>query len=85
MQRFPLIPIDWLLQDKYESWKYAKTITAPTLLIVAEHDEMIPRSSSDSLFSHFQNGVASMKVVAGSGHNSIPESEYYTALIQGLP
>lgn len=34
-QRFPWAPVRWLLQDKYESWRHAPQVTAPTLLIAA--------------------------------------------------
>jgi pimeloyl-ACP methyl ester carboxylesterase len=78
-------PVKWLLKDRYESWRYAAHITAPTRLIAAEHDEVIPRSSTQLLYSHFAKGVASLQVIAGTGHNSISDSpEYLKALGDGL-
>ncbi|WP_445940953.1 alpha/beta hydrolase [Pseudomonas sp.] len=59
--RFPYIPVQWLLKDKFESWKYAQQIRVPTLLISAEQDQVIPRASTDALFSHFATGVAALK------------------------
>ena len=55
-RQFPWFPVKWLLKDSYESWKYAAHITVPTLLIAAEHDEVIPRSSTERLYTHFANG-----------------------------
>lgn len=84
-RQFPIFPVKWLLKDTYDSWKYAAHITVPTLLIAAEHDEVIPRSSTERLFTHFANGVASLKFIPGTGHNSISESpEYLKALGDGL-
>ncbi|KFX71235.1 PhoP [Pseudomonas taeanensis MS-3] len=76
-RQFPVFPVRWLLKDKFESWKYASRITVPTLLIAAEHDEVIPRASSERLYTHFAPGVASLKVIPGKGHNSIAESPQY--------
>lgn len=76
-QQFPYVPVRWLLLDKFESWKYAGQVTAPTLIIAAEHDEVVPRASTDSLYTRFRHGVASLKVIAGAGHNTISESPAY--------
>ena len=81
-QQFPYMPVRWLLRDKFESGTYAAKITIPTLLIAAEYDEVIPRSSTDALHARFAAGVASLKVVPGSGHNTISSSPAYTALLR---
>jgi hypothetical protein len=83
--QFPYFPVRWLLLDKYESSKYAEQVTAPTLIVAAEHDEVIPRSSTETLHKHFRAGVASFKVVAGTGHNTISESPEYMPLLRGMP
>ncbi|CAI8752288.1 Hydrolase_4 domain-containing protein [Pseudomonas sp. IT-P253] len=84
-RQFPVFPVKWLLKDKFESWKYAARIAVPTLLIAAEHDEVVPRSSTERLLGHFAEGVASLKVIAQTGHNSISESpEYLKVLGAGL-
>lgn len=81
VRQFRWFPVQWLLQDKFESWRYAEHITVPTRLIAAEHDEVIPGSSTQRLYSHFAEGVASMQVIKGTGHNSISDSpEYFEAL-----
>jgi pimeloyl-ACP methyl ester carboxylesterase len=80
--KMPFFPVRWLLKDKFESWKYASRITVPTLLIAAEHDEIIPRSNTEKLYAHFPAGVASLKVIPGTGHNSISNSPEYLKLIE---
>jgi pimeloyl-ACP methyl ester carboxylesterase len=82
-RQFPYFPVRWLLQDTYDSGKYAPGVKAPTLLIAAEHDEIIPARSTEQLLSRFAPGVASMKVVAGAGHNSISDSPAYIPFLQG--
>lgn len=84
-QQFPYFPVRWLLLDKFESWRYAEHITVPTLVVAAEHDEVIPRESTEALYRHFPTGIASFKVVAGTSHNSISESPAYLPLLKGVP
>lgn len=82
-QRFPWFPIRWLLQEKFESWRYAAQVSAPTLLLAAEQDEVIPMDSTRALLTHFPPGVARLEVVPGRDHNSISESEAYLPLLRG--
>jgi hypothetical protein len=84
-QQFPYFPVRWLMLDKFESWRYARHITVPTLVVAAEHDEVIPRTSTDALYKHFRNGISTIKVLAGTGHNSISDSPDYLQLLKGEP
>ncbi len=84
-RQFPYFPVRWLLLDKFESWKYAPKVTAPTLLIAAGQDEVIPRMSTESLLARFRGGIAVLKVVMGTSHNTISESPEYILLLKGLP
>lgn len=80
---YPYLPVRWLLLDKFESWRYAPRITAPTRILVAGDDEVIPRASTDRLRTRFKPGVlSSWVVVPGVGHNSISDSPDYWALLK---
>jgi len=81
--QFPFVPVRWLLRDTYDSGRAAPRIDAPTLLIAAEHDEVIPRASTDLLLTRFRRGIATMAVIAGTGHNTISASPLYTELLAG--
>lgn len=81
--RFPIVPVHWLLVDKYESWRYAPDVHVPTLLIAAEHDRVVPRWSTEALLAQFHRGVARMIVVPDADHGSILQRpEYAVALRQ---
>ena len=80
--QYSYFPVRWLLKDKFESWRYAPRITVPTWLVAAEHDEIIPRSSTEALFHHFLPGVAQMKIIPGVDHNSISNSPEYMPLLK---
>jgi pimeloyl-ACP methyl ester carboxylesterase len=83
-QRFPYFPIAWLLVDKFESWRYAAKVTAPTLLISAEHDEVIPAASTEQLHTHFKGGTAVLKMLPGTSHNTISQHPDYLLLFQSV-
>jgi pimeloyl-ACP methyl ester carboxylesterase len=84
-RQFPFFPVKWLLRDKFESWRYAPQIRVPTLLVAAEHDQIIPRTSTEDLYTRFAQGVASLRVIPGVGHNTISQHPLYLqALSTGL-
>jgi pimeloyl-ACP methyl ester carboxylesterase len=83
-RQFRFFPVRWLLLDKFESWRYAARIDVPTLVVAAENDEVIPRESTEALFARFGAGVAALRVIAGTSHNTISDSPEYIPLLQGL-
>ena len=82
-KQFPYVPVRWILQDKFESGRHAEKVSAPTLLIAAEHDEVIPTRSTAALFGHFRKGIATLAVVPGAGHNDISNDAAYLRLLRG--
>ena len=81
-QQFPFMPVRWLLRDKYESGRYAPQVTAPTLIVAAGADEIIPAASTAQLLARFAPGVASMRVLPGAGHNTISATPDYLRALQ---
>lgn len=79
---YPFFPVRWLLRDKFESGRYAAQVTVPTLLIAAEHDEIIPRASTELLHLRFRSGLARLHVVTGASHNTVTGSAQYIALLK---
>jgi pimeloyl-ACP methyl ester carboxylesterase len=80
-EHYPFLPNRWLMLDKYDSWKYAPQVTAPTRIIVAGNDEVIPRASTERLRTRFKPGVVSCVVIPGVGHNSISDDPEYLSLL----
>ena len=81
-RQFPYFPVRWLLRDRYDAGSHAPRVTAPTLIVAAGQDEIIPAGSTQLLLSRFANGVASIKVIDGAGHNSISETAAYIPALQ---
>lgn len=73
--RFPWVPVRWLLLDPFDSAVLASRVTAPTTVIIAEHDEVIPRERTDALVGRFAAGVARVVRIPGSGHNNVSVGE----------
>lgn len=81
-QLYPWLPTRWLLRDKYDSARFAAQVSAPTTIIVAQQDEVIPPGSAMALSKAFPAGTE-VRVIAleGAGHNTLSADErYWTAL-----
>jgi pimeloyl-ACP methyl ester carboxylesterase len=84
-RQFPFLPVRWILLDKYESWRIAPLVHAPTLVVEAEDDEVIPRASTEALLGRFGPGVARLQVLSGTGHNTISMSPLYVESLKAIP
>jgi pimeloyl-ACP methyl ester carboxylesterase len=80
----PFMPMGLLLRDTYESWRYAPQVTCPTLIVAASHDELVPMRDTETLSAAFQPGVATVRVIEGTDHNSVSDAaEFWQALADG--
>ncbi len=84
-RQYPFLPVDRLLLDRYEAVNDAPRVSAPTRIIAAEHDEIVPRRSTEALWRSFPAGLAELRVVPGTGHNSISRSPDYMKHLLGHP
>lgn len=82
-ERFRLFPVRLLLQDKYESWRYASRIRVPTTLIVADRDQVIPKASSLKLATRFAPSIASVVEFPEAGHNDVSSFPGYAEALAG--
>jgi hypothetical protein len=53
---------------------YAPLVKAPTTIIVADKDEIVPGENATALFSAFPPGLARIRFIPGARHNSISDS-----------
>jgi len=68
---YPVYPVSLILKDRYESVEYAPRINAPTLIVMAEHDRVIPRKHSLRLAEAFTPGLVEQVVIGNAGHNGL--------------
>lgn len=79
--QFPWFPVRWLLRDTYASIRYAPRVSAPTLIVAAAHDEFVPLPSSRRLAAGFAPGLATLRIIDGTGHHSISDNPDYLAAL----
>ncbi len=74
-EHFPLFPVAMLIRDRFDSVDRAPGISADTLIIVAEEDEVIPRARTEALAAAFH---APRKILLkGATHNSVDLDRRY--------
>jgi pimeloyl-ACP methyl ester carboxylesterase len=80
-RHFAIMPVSWLLKDTFDSFAKASRVRAPVLVLVAEHDRVIPRAHSERLVGAFPRGHVELRAIAATNHDSISTApEYFRAL-----
>jgi len=78
---YPFLPVRWLIRDRFDSASRIADVRVPTLVVIAERDEVIPRARADALVAKFPAGQARVEVVRGATHNML---EYEALLAEFL-
>jgi len=79
---FPFLPVRLLLADRFESVKDAPRVTAPTLVISAGADEVVPAAHTKRLLAGFAAGVATERPFPAADHNGVSSSPAYLETIR---
>jgi uncharacterized protein len=79
--RFAWMPVNWLLKDRFDSVHHAPMIAVPTLIILAEHDQVIPRWSTQQLAQAIPEQWRKQATVLGADHNSMGARQEYVQLL----
>jgi uncharacterized protein len=79
----PWLPVAWLAKDRFESVRYAPSITCPTRMLIATEDQVIAPKHARRLVRAFAPSVASAVEVPGAGHNDIQLWPQYEATVGG--
>jgi pimeloyl-ACP methyl ester carboxylesterase len=77
-------PIFLLLKDRFDTLSRVAKIAAPTLALIAEKDEVIPRARSESLVAAFRPGQAQVKLLPGATHTLDDGTENYLEAMQAF-
>jgi pimeloyl-ACP methyl ester carboxylesterase len=75
-------PIFLLLRDRFDSLSRVSKISAPTLVLIAEFDEVIPRARADALVAAFPPAQVQVRLIAGATHNLEDETQNYLDAIR---
>ena len=76
-RRFRAVPVEYVLRHRFESVKYAPSLTAPTYVLRAASDDVVPHSHTDILVSKLGR-LHLDEIIPDSDHMNIP----YLALTQ---
>jgi len=80
-RRFLIHPMRLLLLDQYDSISRIKKIRAPTLVIMGEKDNIIPRKNSLRLVNAFPETQITAVTIKDAGHNTLSDfPEYHQQL-----
>ncbi len=79
---YPFLPVAILTKDKYLSAERAHKITAKTLILIAEKDQIIVRERSEALATQFDSSLLTKVIVSGAGHNDISLYADYIESVQ---
>ena len=80
--RYPLYPISWLLQDRYDSVSRVPHIKAKTFIVTAQNDAIIPQQSVENLIKAFSPTQLMTERIKGRGHGDISSDERYYTIMQ---
>lgn len=75
-EKLPLVPVKYLLRNRFDSIGRAADISAPVLVCIADRDELILPRHSLALAQEFA-GPVQIREIAGADHNSILQKEDY--------
>ena len=81
---YPFVPVRWLLQDHYESWRYAAMVHCPVSILAAAQDELVPPANTQRLAASFRLAPP-LLTIANAGHNTLQDDpQYERTLVQFL-
>jgi dipeptidyl aminopeptidase/acylaminoacyl peptidase len=69
-RRFRSVPVGWVMRHRFESVKYAPRLTAPTLIVRAASDNVVPGSHTDLLVAQLTNAPEDA-TIPDSDHSNI--------------
>jgi len=74
---YPIYPMSIMLRDKFNSYNRIKNIKSPTLIIIAENDNIIPYKYSSRLIQAFLPSQVTVEIIKEAGHNNLSYQDNY--------
>lgn len=83
-QHYPWLPVKWLLTHRTDTFEDIQRVTAPTAVIAAELDTIIPPERTQIVRGVIPNLVLDI-TIAGAGHNDIyGRAEFRDAMVNAM-
>lgn len=81
-EKYPFVPIGLLIKHRFESDKYAQSITSPMLALISKNDQIIPKQHAYALLKAWKGKTDFLEV--NENHNSIMSNEEVWKKIEGF-
>jgi pimeloyl-ACP methyl ester carboxylesterase len=81
VQKYPWLPTSILLKDSFPSDEYARLVSAPVHIIMAQDDEIIPAANTLAFLKAFIQHPAKLTRLEKVGHNTVDEHPGYLAAL----
>ena len=72
-EKYPFVPISWLIKHRFESDTYAPNIPTPMLALISANDQIIPKHHAYKLKQAWKGKTDALEV--NENHNSIMNNE----------
>ncbi len=72
-EKYPFVPISLLIKHRFESDRYAPSISTPMLALISTNDQVIPKHHAYALVKSWKGKTAVLEV--NEDHNSIMDNE----------
>ncbi|WP_051252663.1 alpha/beta hydrolase [Ferrimonas kyonanensis] len=66
-----MFPVALLMRDRYDAAALAPKISAPSYVIIAGDDEVVPRVRTQALMAALKPSLRWSRVIEGAGHNTL--------------
>ena len=81
---YPLFPVRWLIEDRFDSASRAADISIPVLIAGAELDRVIPLEHTLALRQRFSRARIVYQQIKGAAHNDIIDFPQYRELVESF-
>jgi pimeloyl-ACP methyl ester carboxylesterase len=83
----PWLPVNLLLRDRWDAAAEAPGVSAPTTIVAAAFDAVVPRARAEALHRAFRPGLARLVVVPELTHNTpiLASPAFRDALVETAP
>lgn len=76
--RFPFLPVKWLLRYKFPSFEYLQRATCPIVIFHGTDDSVVPYDSGKRLYEAIAGNHKKFYSIEGGSHNNLVDFEAYT-------
>lgn len=78
---YPWLPVRWLLKDRFDAVAHAPRVSAPTLVLSAGRDQVVPAENTGRLIERFAPALVAHRLFPEADHDDIAGDAAYGAAL----